>query len=459
MHRLIAAFLVLLFASADAFADGDTPLHEAAHRDDLATARQLIDQGADPAAANDYGITPLHLACTNRSDAMVELLLAEGADPDAATWSGETVLMACARTGAAGAVTALLERGADVAAAEQRDGQTALMWAAAAGHGDVVRLLVDNGADVAVRTKHGFTPLLFAARSGDVESARVLLDAGADVDEGTPQHGSALVVAAAGRHEKLALYLLERGADPDAADENGITVLHHAVASGMAALNGVRYDPAYRLLPGNLHALARALLEAGADPDRQIQKEKRFGPDGSPFEMEGATPFLLAAVSADVELMRLFREHGADPNIEGKGGTTALIAAARAACTGACAFAGGNKANEADVRRAYEAVEAILAMGVDINATNDDGQTAMHMAAFTGADPIVDLLAQRGAEVNVVDRYGQTPWSMASGISPVLRYRGLYGNHETTAALLETLGATRVTRDSMDPNAPPPPGQ
>ncbi len=83
----------------------------------------------------------------------------------------------------------------------------------------------------------------------------------------------------------------------------------------------------------------------------------------------------------------------------------------------------------------------------------------MHMAAFTGADPVVGLLAKYGAEVNVADHYGQTPWSMASGISPVLRYRGLYGNHVTTAALLETLGATRTSRDSMDPNAPPPPGQ
>ena len=375
------------------------------------------------------------------------------------TWSGETVLMACARTGAVGAVRALLDKGADVVATERRHSQTALMWAAAGAHGRVVRLLVENGADITTRSAGGFTPLLFAARSGDVESARELLDAGADPDESTSRHGNTLVVAAAGGHEALALYLLERGADPEATDENGITALHHAVASGMAALNGVRYDPSYRVLPDNLHALAKRMLEAGADPDRQIANAVRLGPDGSPFEMEGTTPFLLAAVSADVELMRLFHAHGADPNIVAKGGTTPLIAAARAACTGACAFKGGNQANDAEIRHAYAAVEAILTMDVDVNAKNDDGQTAMHMAAFTGADLIVNLLAENGAEVNVVDRYGQTPWSMASGISPVLRYRGLYGNHVTTALLLETLGATRTSRDSMDPDAPPPPGQ
>ena len=459
MQRLIPLVIVPVFAWAISFASVDTPLHVAAHHDDLATASQLIDAGADPGAANDYGVTPAHLACANRGDEMVAALLTAGADPNAATWNGETILMACARTGAFGAVKALLDHGADVGATERRNGQTALMWAAAGGHDNVAQLLVERGAKVTARSAGGFTPLLFTARSGDVESARVLLDAGAGPDERTERHGNTLVVAAAGGHEALALYLLERGADPDAADENNITALHHAVASGMAALNGVRYDPAYRVLPDNLHALSKALLEAGADPDRQIANGARFGPDGSPFEMEGMTPFLLAAVAADVELMRLFEAHGADPNIVAKGGTTALIAAARAACTGACAFKGGNKANDADTRRAYAAVEAIITMDIDINAKSDDGQTAMHMAAFTGADPIVNLLAKNGAEVNVVDRYGQTPWSMASGISPVLRYRGLYGNHVTTAALLETLGATRTSRDAMDPDAPPPPGQ
>ena len=72
---------------------------------------------------------------------------------------------------------------------------------------------------------------------------------------------------------------------------------------------------------------------------------------------------------------------------------------------------------------------------------------------------VVQGTLDHGAEVNIVDNYGQTPWSMASGISPVLRYRGLYGNHTTTVALLEGLGATKTTREAMDPNAPPPPGQ
>ena len=106
-----------------------------------------------------------------------------------------------------------------------------------------------------------------------------------------------------------------------------------------------------------------------------------------------------------------------------------------------------------------QAVKAAVNMGVDINAKNKEGQTAMHMAAFTGADAVVQYLAEQGADINVKDNYGETPWSMASGISPVLRYRGLYGTHESTAALLVKLGAKPTNRDTMDSDAPPPPGQ
>lgn len=446
-------------AVTHAEADGTTALHWAAHNDDIEIAQLLLTARANASAANEYGVTPLHLACMNRSGTMVKQLLDSGADADAATWTGETVLMRCSRTGATDAVAALLQHGAATNAHENRKHQSALMWAAAEGHADVARLLLEYGAAVSARSSGGFTPLLFAARSGDVETARILLDAGADANEKTAAHGNTLVVAAAGNHEALALFLVAAGADVNSADASGITALHHAVANGLAALNGVRYDPVYRVIPQNSLNLAKALLDAGADANAAIAKNKRLGPDGSPFDMEGATPFLLAAVSADVEMMQLLKAHGADQRKVGKGGTTALMAAARAACTGACAFKGGNKANDDDIARAHAAVTAVIEMGIDIDARNEDGQTAMHMAAFTGADPVVKYLAEQGADINVVDNYGETPWSMASGISPVLRYRGLYGEHKTTAALLKQLGARTTSRDTMDPNAPPPPGQ
>jgi len=238
---------------------------------------------------------------------MIELLLKAGADASATLWTGETVLMNCARRGADNAVLQLLKSGAKIDVHENRNGQTALMWAATEGNSNIVKSLIEHGADISKKTKNGFTPLLFAARSGDVETTRVLLDAGADPNEATDKYGNSLVIAAAGGHEALSLYLLERGADINSMDEYGITPLHYSIRRGMSVVNGIRYDPAYRVRPQNMHNLTKALLQAGADPNVQIAKNNMLGPDVGPLKMTKATPFMLAAFSVDVDLMLRMR--------------------------------------------------------------------------------------------------------------------------------------------------------
>ncbi|MCH8268072.1 MAG: ankyrin repeat domain-containing protein [Acidobacteria bacterium] len=474
-------------------ADGATALHWAAHRDDLETAELLIRAGANLNAANFYGVTALSLACTNRSAAMVEKLLEAGTNPSAAQLTGETALMTCARTGNLDAVKSLLAHGADVNATESKKGQTALMWALAGKHSEVARALIEHGADIHARSKSilmpetyyrnrdfgaggsdsysaitpyreskgGFTPLLFAAQQGDLQSARILLEAGADVNEATPRDGNALVVASASGHEELSIFLLEKGADPNAADSNGITALHAAVLRGLSALTKVRYDSSYRRRPPNMPKLAKALLAMGANPNARIKKPEHRGPGDSSeiqFTMVGATPFLLAAVAADAELMRLLVASGADPRLTAGSKTTPLMAAAGAVCEQTCAFQSENLGNEEQERKALEAVRAAVETGADLHAINEDGQTAMHAAAFVGADSIVQFLADNGAEVDLKDKFGETPWSMASGISSVMRRRGHYGSHESTANLLLKLGATKVSREELDPDAPLPTG-
>ena len=433
---------------------GATDLHWAAHRDDVGLVDRLIRQGANVNAANEYGVTPLALACTNRNAAIVERLLAAKANPDVAQTNGVTPLMECARTGAAAAVASLLARGASIDAAHAQSGQTALMWAAAGKHPEVVKLLIGRGANVRARSKGGFTPLLFAARSGDEESARLLIDAGAEVNEATPEHGSALVLASAGGHERLAQLLLERGANPNAADRFGITPLHNAMQHGLTSLVGMRFDESYRLQPANMPDLAAALLKRGANPNARISANDTRGPDGTPFEMRGATPYFLAAVAGDATLMQLLARSGADPTIGVEGGATPLMAAARSACTGSCEFRGANlETDPVAAAAALEAVRVAIESGADVHAVNDDGQTAMHLAAFTGADGAVQLLAERGAAIDPQDKRGETPWSMAAGLSTVLRYRGQYGTHERTAALLLKLGAKPITQDELEARA------
>jgi len=459
----------------EADADGATALHWAAHRDDLETADLLLRAGANPDAANDYGVTSLALACVNRSAAMVEKLLAAGANPNAAKVTGETVLMTCSRTGSAQAVRALLARGADPNASEARGGQTALMWALAGKHTAVAGLLIERGANVNARSKTrsgleiavrygtggvadqlpfreprgGFTPLLFAAQQGDMESVRMLLAAGANINDASPEDGTALSVASASGHEQLAIYLLERGSDPNIADAFGMTPLHYAAGKGIAMLLGIRFDPSYRVRPPNLPDLAKALLARGANPNAQVTRGYKLGPDGIPFRMVGATSYFLAAVSGDAGLMRILAAAGANSRLAAGDQATPLMAAAMAGCSGTCAYAELNRDNEEDQRNAFEAVKAAVEAGADVNAVNSDGQTAMHAAAFTGADAIVQFLADNGAHVDVQDKTGETPWTMAAGVSPTANNQGLYGVHQSTADLLLRLGAKAVSREEM----------
>jgi ankyrin repeat protein len=448
--------------------DGTTALAWAAHWDDLQMADLLIAAGADVDAANDYGVTPLSLACTNGSATMVARLLKSGANPNLARRTGVTPLMACARTGSLEAVPALLTRGAKVNAKELRGGQTALMWAVAAGHPAVARMLVEHGADVQARTdppagftppkyklagvytdleitwKGGFTPLMFAAQQGNVDSARILLEAGADVNARTPDYGSALVVAAASANEALALFLLEHGADPNVADNYGITPLHYVVQQGLTELRFFLTDESYRPLPRNQTELAKALLAHGANPDAQIKKSLVVYPAQTPgsAKMVGATPFFLAAIADDVDLMRILAAGHANPNLSASGNYWPLMAAA-----------GGDRRpdrSQEEQRNALEAVKLlVMELGSDVQAVSAVGQTAMHAAAFTGADAIVEFLAEKGAKVDAKDRTGQTPWSMAVGISASDDGAGQYGYHPGTASLLVKLGATPWTEQEI----------
>jgi ankyrin repeat protein len=431
-------------------ADGMTALHWAAYLDDTETAKLLVDAGADVKAANRYGVTPLSLACANGSGAMVELLLGAGADPNTKLRGGETALMTAARTGRPGPVKALLARGADVGAKERR-GQTALMWAAAEGHAEVVRSLLGAGADFRTALPSGFTPLFFAAREGQTEVVRVLLAAGADPNEAmrpekhparAPARGTTpLILAVENGHFELAVVLLEAGADPND-QRSGFSPLH--------VLTWVRKpnrgddesgDPA-PTGSGNLSSLrfVERLVEHGADVNARLAR----GASGrGVLGRAGATPFLLASMTADVPLMRALVKLGADPRLPNARHSTPLMAAAGLGC-----LAPGEEAGTED--EAVEAVQLAIELGNDVNAVDDNGETAMHGAAYKNFPKVVQLLAEKGARVEVwnrEDRYGWTPWSIAEGHRP----GNFKPSPETMAALQRVMSAAGVPTPGARP--------
>jgi len=401
-------------------ADGTTALHRAAHRDDLATVEQLLRAGEDVKAANRYGVTALSLACTNGNGKMVARLLEAGADPNAELPGGETALMTAARTGSVEAVRALLAKGANVKSKEKKQGQTALHWAAAEGNVGVIEELVKAGADVSDRLDSGYTALLFAVREGHIPAVKALLKAGADANDTTPVGGrraapprsprtgtSALILAALNAHYELGALLLDAGANPNA-DGPGYAALH--VVTWVRKPGGGDNDPA----PdgsGNMTSLAfmRKLVAKGANVNARMPKKINVGLTG--LNTAGGTAFFLAARTADAELMRELAKLGADPKLPNENGSTPLMAAAGLGTRSP----GEDAGTEAEV---VQALELALELGNDLDAVDQNGETAMHGAAYKNLPGAVLLLAQRGAKREVWDRknkFGWTPMRIAEG--------------------------------------------
>ena len=407
--------------------DGTTALHWAAYHDDAETVALLVRAGANVNAVNRYGVPPLAQACTNGNAAIVKLLLEAGADANATMKGGESVLMLAARSGNVEAVKALLARGANPNARE-RLGQTALMWAAAEGHTAVVRALIDAGADINATLDSGFKAFFFAVRGGHLDTVRAFLAAGADVNammqrparagpEARPGAArgpgtSPLMLAVQNGHFELAIALIDAGADPNDV-RTGFTPLH-MIAMVRRPDSSDSSDPAPPVGSGRLSSadFVREIVKRGAKVNFRLPKGTPKQPTTwSSIGSEGATPFLFAADRVDVPLMRLLLELGADPLLPNFNNTTPLMAAAGV---------GTNEPPEeaGEESEAVEAVKMLLDLGADINTVDNNGDTAMHGAAYNISPLVVKLLAERGADPQIwknPNKAGGTPLFIAEG--------------------------------------------
>jgi ankyrin repeat protein len=487
---------VLLYAGANSRATtrlgGYTPLHLAARQGQAGAIDRLVRAGADPNLPTVTGATPLMLASASGHVPAVKQLLAHKVDVNAREKANaQTALMFAAAFDRPEVVKVLLEVGADPAVTSTVVDVSSLISPEEALNEEIRRRDEtqpqagrSGGARPApepadteiagvtrpfryaelVGKQGGFTALHFAARQGSVESVRSLLGARADIDARSPGDGSTpLLMATINGHFDLAMHLLEQGANPNLASDAGVTPLYATVNIQWAPRSFYPQPRAQLQQRTSYLELLSALVEKGADVNARVNRKvwyTQYNFDLLRVDEGGATAFWRAAYASDIEAMKLLVARGADPNIptmrgpqqrRRQGGTQAgldpsglqslpagspgIPALHAAAGAGYGEGFAGNAHRFAPTGMLAAVKYLIEELRVDVNAVDDDGNTAVHHAASRGDNEMILYLVAKGADVTRVNRRGLTTVDMANG--PVQRTQP----YPETIALLERLGA------------------
>ena len=370
----------------------------------------LLERGADAFGANAGRDAPLVIAIRLGWQRLVESLLGSGADPNVRDSRGHTALHVAAALGRESALRVLIRAGASTQA-RSPDGQTALGMALAAGRNDLSHWLEWRGWSLPGRPLQPID-LPAAAMAGDLEAVRRLLDLGLPVDALDLQGCTALLRAAGGGHAEIVRRLLEVGADKAVSARTGATPLSAAIS--------MRHAP-----------VVEQLLQAGADPDQPLPG--------------GVTPLMLASALGLPEIAGRLLSQGAAVDRIDEQGLTALHCAALHAFTardrqrvlalfdlllladlspdtsnvsghtplllllGARAEAGA--ACDEDVVLAV--LERLFNEGVSLDAQDQRGLSALHLAAMHGLLPVVQRLLREGANRQLRDSLGRTAHDLA----------------------------------------------
>ena len=416
--------------------DGATALQLASLHGSAAMMQKLLNAGAQVNERGVNGETPLMFAARNGNLDALNLLLTRGADVNAKeSLRSTTALMWAVEQKHTDAVKFLIQHGADVNVASSPDSKGGTAYLAPtiqqrAQQEQSIRqqravvakeVAKDPAKDLAAsdaaaaaaafgvveNTKGGgLTPLVLAAREDCMECAELLLAAHAGVNQTTRYGWTALLTAVQNKHHKLAAYLLDHGADPNIQNNGGWTPLYIAIDN--RNIEGGDY-PVREPDMDHLEFI-KLLINHGANVNARI-----CGTDSTPerckgdstetrtiFTMQwlyedGATPFLRAAQSGDVTVMKLLLEHGADPKIATSNGDTALMVAAGIGWVDGVTFEWSEAEN-------LEAVKMCLDLGIDPNIADGDGRTALHGAAHKGRNDVIRLLVEHGAKLDARDK-------------------------------------------------------
>jgi ankyrin repeat protein len=468
---------------------GKSALAWAALSDQPELARLLLERGADVNQKQKDGQTPLMLAAMREHTSLLNALLAGGADVQATDGQGRTSLMMAAANGRADAVKILLAHGAK-ANAINRFGESPLMLAVGSNvslrseadplvekdRAETVNTLLSAGAQWTVREKYGTTVLHRAVRYGHLPVVQALLERKADVNA-TDDAGETPLMwtvewapgyrASPARRAEIVQALLKAGANLRARNRNGQSVWQLATLEPEVTRVLLAHGVAFA--PKEPRGAAALYFAAGKNCVDVVEALLNRGVDINAAFANGETALVGAAQHGSAEAVAVLLRHGAHDgagsarsNAAPTAGDTSLrlqrqarvAALTQAAFRGDAAkvealLAGGLEANARDLggntavhwavgdpdifffgrnvqmqapgptKGRIQALQRLLAQGADINAANTKGTTALMIAAAYGDTDLIEELLQHGIEVRPSDRIGAgrnaMQWAIATG--------------------------------------------
>lgn len=415
---------------------GNTPLHHAMHCAEPGIAALLRDAGAQLDAVNDAGMTALGIACNNANWHVAEFLLESGAASDVLHAQPALLCAAGVADDDPAGIKLLLGLRANAGVRDRLD-RTAVMVAALLGHVRVVEALLAAGAPADAADCRGTTALMEAARRGSVGVIHALGKRKVNPDAVDSSGRTALMVACQSRHasEESVRALLSLGADRACVGSDGKRALDHAAAAGRWHIVAL-LDPTYEL-PSSLGGVI-PLQTASAD---HLLDALRFGHWNVAAEFVGVMHDWPASALADLyldlaeaeqgEARTWLLNHGLDPAAAVGDGRT-LLDALSAELPAACAAlsellargapVGGAARVAATLARAPAGVEGaptravvrdILDRGGDWCGVAVGQRSALHLAVAAADVSLCARLLDLGIDPNARDAHGLTALHLA----------------------------------------------
>ncbi|PSN51182.1 hypothetical protein C0J52_06044 [Blattella germanica] len=357
-------------------------------------AIELLKNGANPNAKDEYGNTPIHYAAEKKWMNVVECLLELECDIDCTNTEGETPLLK---------------------AIKRRNEEIAIK-------------LIQRGANPNAKDKYGNTPMHYAAEKELTNVVECLLELKCDIDCTNKNGETPLLKAIKRRNEEMSIKLLNHGANPNAKDENGNSLMHFAVKFNLVitvdlllrlkcdfdGFNKKGKTPLLEAVMGGNQQLAIKLLRHGANPNAKDEDDnsvlhyavffnltivipllRSLKCDFDGFNKKSETLLLEAVMGRNEEIAIKLLNHGANPDAKDKEDNSVMHLAVAFNLT--------------------IVIDLLLSLKCDIEGFNTKGKTPLFDALKKKKQEIAIKLLKHGANPNAKDKYGNTPIHYAVG--------------------------------------------